>query len=393
MTPISADTGARDVRGQMFKALRCLRWVPTFWWQRLARRRHMTGPLHLILAVADHFEPSFIPDAPGGSYASMDEQERRLDDWGRSYPAVAGPYRDADGYPLRHTYFFPAEQYEKALVQRLAEHCQAGWGEIEIHLHHGITSPDTGGNTRKALVEFRDTLAAHGCLSTWKGQSLPRYAFVHGNWALANSSGGRYCGVDEEMQILAETGCYADFTLPSAPDPAQTAKINSIYECTLPLDRRAPHRQGRDLRQGRAPKTFPLIVQGPLAIQATRRQGRWPLPRIENGELTSTRPPTMDRLRLWRQAAISVQGRPNWVFIKLHCHGMDPRDTRALLGHPMQQFLKSLTEDFARDGHFVHFVTAREMTNILLAACDEREGNPGSFRDYRLRLITPTGCP
>ena len=76
--------------------------------------------------------------------------------------------------------------------------------------------------------------------------------------------------------------------------------------------------------------------------------GRWPSPRIENGELTGARPPTMDRLRLWRQAAISVQGRPNWVFIKLHCHGMDPRDTRALLGHPMQQFLKALTED-ARD--------------------------------------------
>jgi hypothetical protein len=101
----------------------------------------------------------------------------------------------------------------------------------------------------------------------------------------------------------------------------------------------------------------------------------------------------MDRLRLWRQAAISVQGRPNWIFIKLHCHGMDPRDTRDLLGHPMQQFLRSLTEKSARDGHFVHFVTAREMTNILLAACDGRDGNPGSFRDYRLRLITPTGCP
>jgi hypothetical protein len=130
-----------------------------------------------------------------------------------------------------------------------------------------------------------------------------------------------------------------------------------------------------------------------LAIQATRRQGQWPTPRIENGELTAACPPSMDRLRLWRQAAISVQGRPDWVFIKLHCHGMDPRDTQALVGAPMQQFLKALSEDAAREGHSLHFVTAREMTNILLAACDGREGNPGSFRDYRLRLITPTGCP
>jgi hypothetical protein len=33
----------------------------------------------------------------------------------------------------------------------------------------------------------------------------------------------------------------------------------------------------------------------------------------------------------------------------------------------------------------LHFVTAREMTNILLAACDGRDGNPGSYRDYRLK--------
>ena len=42
----------------------------------------------------------------------------------------------------------------------------------------------------------------HGCLSRWDGKGEPRYAFVHGNWALANSAGGRFCGVDSEMQIL-----------------------------------------------------------------------------------------------------------------------------------------------------------------------------------------------
>jgi hypothetical protein len=35
----------------------------------------------------------------------------------------------------------------------------------------------------------------------------------------------------------------------------------------------------------------------------------------------------------------------------------------------------------------VHFTTAREMTNIVLAACDGREGNPNDYRDYRLQLI------
>jgi len=382
-----------SLREQLSKGLRSLRWLPSFYWQQLVRRLPKEGPLHLIIAVADHFEPSIVPGAPAGTYASPDEQERRLEHWCHTYPETVAPYRDADGYPLRHTYFFPAEQYDKAIIERLADHCQAGWGEIEIHLHHGIHGPDTPENTRETLIEFRDALAAHGCLSTWEGQGPPRYAFVHGNWALANSSGGRYCGVDNEMQILAETGCYTDFTLPSAPDPTQTAKINSLYECALPLDRRAPHRRGRDLRRGRPPKTFPLIVQGPLAIHAARRRGRWPVPRIDNGELTGAYPPTLDRLGLWRRAAITVKGRPDWVFIKLHCHGMDPRDTPALPGAPTQQFLQALREDAQRGGHSVHFVTAREMANILLASCDGRDGSPGNFRDYRLRPITPTRCP
>lgn len=384
---------SQSLGGRFARGLRSLRWVPLFYWQQLARRLPTEGPLHLIIGVADHFEPSIVPGAPPVTYASADEQERRLEAWCQLYPATVAPYRDADGYPLRHTYFFPAEQFDKGIIQRLADHCHAGWGEVEIHLHHGIHGPDTADNTRNTLIEFRDALAAHGCLSTWEGQGSPRYAFVHGNWALANSSGGRYCGVDSEMQILAETGCYADFTLPSAPDPSQTAKINSLYECALPLDRRAPHRRGRDLRSDRPPGVFPLIVQGPLAIHSARRAGRWPTPRIDNGQLSRTCPPTPDRLRLWRRAAITVKGRPDWVFIKLHCHGMDPRDTLALLGAPMQQFLQGLSEEAERTGQFVHFVTAREMTNILLAACDGRDGNPGNLRDYRLRLITPTQRP
>jgi len=371
-------------RERILKSLRTLRWAPAFFRQRITRRVPRTGPLHVIIAVADHFEPSMIPDVPSGTYASMDEQERRLEHWCRTYPGAIGEYRDADGFPLRHTYFFPAEQYEKTLIDRLAEHCHAGWGEIEIHLHHGIDGPDTPAGTRKALVEFRDILAAHGCLSAWDGQGRPRYAFVHGNWALANSSGGRYCGVDSEMQILAETGCYADLTLPCAPDPNQTAKINSVYECARPLDRRAPHRSGRDLRTGRPPRTFPLIIQGPLALDFGRLAGRWSALRIENGEISASCPPTRERLHTWQRAAITVRNRPDWIFVKLHCHAMDPRDTSTLLGTPTQAFVRELCEGTESGRYAVHFVTAREMTNILLAACDGRGGSPGDYRDYRL---------
>ena len=79
------------------------------------------------------------------------------------------------------------------------------------------TSPIPPRTHGVSLTEFRDQLAfRHRCLSVEDGSTDPRYAFVHGNFALANSAGGLFCGVDSEMQILAETGCYADLTMPAA---------------------------------------------------------------------------------------------------------------------------------------------------------------------------------
>ena len=372
-----------------FEKMRCiLPWLPNYLWQRCIRRIPDVRPIHLIIALADHFEPAIQPGAR--AFADRCEQERRLEAWCSEYPSVVDAWRDDEGRPLRHTYFYPAEQYDKPLIDRLADHCREGWGEIEIHLHHGVETPDTGKNTRRMLLEFRDALAACGCLSRENGAGPPRYAFVHGNWALANSAKGRFCGVDDEMQILADTGCYADFTLP-APFSAQVRKINAIYECSMPLKSRAPHRCGRNLQCGRRPEILPLMIQGPLMINFGRRKRGWPFPGIEDGALTTTNPPTMRRLRLWKEATITILGRPDWLFIKLHCHGMDPRDEAAMLGAPIQEFLRELVDHpQRRDKYGVHFVTAREMVNIALAACDGNSGNPGRYRDYRFQLIRPS---
>jgi hypothetical protein len=362
-----------------------LPWLPAYVRQRCVRRLPDFRPVHLVIGVADHFEPM---NRTGSDANPVDyrEQERRLKNWCREYPAAVGAWRDEEGQPFRHTYFYPAEEYNEALVDRLAEHCHAGWGEIEIHLHHGVAAPDTAAHTARTLIEFRDALAARGCLSREDGAGAPRYGFVHGNWALANSDHGRFCGVDEEMQILSDTGCYADFTLP-APSSAQIGKINAIYECGLRLNQRAPHRRGVDLRCGRAPSTFPLIVQGPLMIDFGRRKRDRPFPGVENGELSAANPPTIRRLRLWREAAITVQGRPDWVFIKLHCHGMSSLDESAMFGSSIQNFLKELVEGPGNGADYrLHFVTMREMVNIALAACDGRQGNPGDYRDYRYHL-------
>jgi hypothetical protein len=250
-----------------------------------------------------------------------------------------------------------------------------------------MTGPDTEENTRRQLLEFRDILASrHGSLSYFDGVGPPRYAFVHGNFALANTEGGIYCGVDSEMQVLAETGCYADFTLPPGSFyRSHIAKINSLYECSVPLNRRGAHWSGRSLEDGRPARLFPLMVEGPLMMSLGRPGYR--RISIENGNLASTNPPTVPRLRLWKQAGIAVKGRPDWLFIKLQCHGMDPRDRNVMLGAPMVQFLRELIEDAPQRAETIHFVSAREMVNIILAACDGHEGNPGEYRDYRLKRL------
>jgi hypothetical protein len=361
---------------------RCL---PTYAWQRLV---HPTpkGKVHLVIALADHFEPSNIPGLNMG-FAPRDVQQQRLDTWCEEYPRNFADFRDHEGRPLTHTYFYPAEQYDHELLEQLAELCHAGWGEIEIHLHHGMDKPATEESTRQQLVSFRDALAyQHGCLSYEAGSQMPGYSFVHGNFALANCAGGYGCGVDTEMQVLADTGCYVDMTYPAAAfHPAQIAKLNSLYECELPLRQRAPHSYGRDLQAGRPISVFPFMVQGPwmLDFDRTSRSG---FGRLENAALTGRNAPSLRRLDLWKKAAITVGGRPDWLFIKLHTHGMDPVDTENVLRAPMQQFLASLIDAAPERKEILHFVTAREMANIVLAACDGREGNPGDYRDYRFKL-------
>jgi hypothetical protein len=296
--------------------------------------------------------------------------------------------RDHDGTPFRHTNFFPAEQYEFRRLEMMSALQAEGFGEVEVHFHHGVDEPDTAENTRHVLENFRDVLAEeHKCLSREAPNARPMYAFVHGNWALANSAGGRFCGVDSEMQILADTGCYADFTLPSAPDRSQVPKINSIYQCGHQLTEARPHRSGPRLKRGDKP-VLPIIFTGPLVFDWSRRIKGIPIPRIDDGALAQNYPLSLGRLGRWRSAHISVEGRPEWLFIKLYSHGFFEWDQDLMIGEQMKRFMNDVLEFSHRTGEFkVHFASAREAFNMVMAALDNHDGEPGLYRDYRLREI------
>ena len=105
---------ASQPRGLRRKLAYGLKIFPSYAWQRLVR--HVPrGRVHLILALADHFEPAIVP-GDGRARASYQEQEQRLERWCREYPKVVDAWRDSHERAFVHTYFYPAEQYDRGLV-------------------------------------------------------------------------------------------------------------------------------------------------------------------------------------------------------------------------------------------------------------------------------------
>ncbi|MEJ7623922.1 MAG: hypothetical protein WKF34_07995 [Pyrinomonadaceae bacterium] len=368
-----------------------LPWLTRYPWSRAKSFLEQTAfeKKHVIITVANHFEPAWGADGD----LDHNSQMSRLRHYHQLARSMGEAVSDSDGTKFRHSNFYPAEQYHPEILDVMSEMQSEGLGEVEVHLHHGVNKPDTAENLRATLVDFRDTLAErHRCLSRMDGDETPKYAFVHGNLALANSSGGRYCGVDCEMAILQETGCYADMTLPSAPEQSQVGVINKIYECGRALDEAVPHREGvRVSTNGKSP-ALPLIMTGPLVFNWTRRFRGLPLPRIDDGALTGNQPLEIARFNRWMSANITVAGKSDWVFVKLYCHGFFDYDQDACIGEGAKRFFSELIEHGQKSGKFdIHFASAREMFNIVVAAIDGRRGLPGEYRNYRLRSIMETG--
>ena len=354
------------------------RWLPSYL-LRSRRRPHGTTdqPLHVFIAVCDHFEPFHDTDKAGALKA--------LADWQALWPDLVRSHADSSGRGPRHTFFYPVEQYDEDIISRLASLCQQTGSEVEIHLHH---ADDTAESLAAQLRKGAQDLASHGLLSRVP-DGLPRYGFIHGNWALDNSHPqGRHCGVDDELAVLKATGCYADFTLPSAPDPAQVRIINSIYyarEDGKPCShgKGTPAQTGLTEKLADSPEHL-LLIQGPLGLNWRRRKFGL-IPRIENADLTGANPPTLERFQLWTELCPFVRNGPPWVFVKLHTHGGIPRNYRTLLGQPAHRFHQDLARHAAANPNLrYHYVTAREMTNLIHASEAGFNSNPAAALDFRL---------
>lgn len=339
-------------------------WIgPWLKWKLARAFRRRPARRHVYFCFVDHYEPY-------GGTSDKARAHARVRQWLEQYPAIASRHVDSFGNRPKHTYFYPIEEYDGALIEQLKGLCHAGYGDVEVHLHH---DNDTARNFHATIERYVRLLhERHGLLRRDPATGKIVYAFIHGNWALDNSRpDGRWCGVDNEIGILAETGCYADMTMPSAPSDTQTRKINSIYFARGRDGCRKSHDRGRDLRVGEwgAPGEL-LLVQGPLTLNW--RDARFGLiPRIESAELSFDAPPSAHRVRLWGDCGICVKGAEEHVFIKVHTHGATENSMQMLFGGGFELLWTELERQYRRDAeHTLRYVTAWEMYRKIRELAD-----------------------
>jgi hypothetical protein len=357
------------------------RWGLGYLRQRL-RVMGAARPRHLVFCVADHFEPFCRTVLPDGSVTGgMDPETamRRVMDWCRAYKHTVADVRDDDGRRPRHTFFYPWDEYDPKVVDLIGMFCAQGFGEVEVHLHHRADTPE---KLRMRLQACCSTYASeHGLLGRHQGNA--GFVFVHGNWALCNSRpDGDWCGVAAELAVLRESGCYMDCTFPSAPSATQPAFVNQIYYGGDPKSGYCGHRLLAPVRVGEdALPDGLLMVQGPLGFNWNERR-RGGLPRLENGEITQGHPLTKARLRHWRGLHIHVEGKAEWAFVKLHTHGLDAASQEGMTGASARLFHAQMPSWCHELGMQLHYVSARELYNIIKAAEAGKTGSPGDWRDY-----------
>jgi hypothetical protein len=329
-------------------------WFPGYLRSRIHNWRS-PGPSRVWLAIADHFEPYWLK--PSDEVAA-----ERVAVWAKNWPAIAARYADSSGKSPCYTFYYPQEEYRPAFLDALACMARQGIADVDVHIHHDGEGQQ---NFLDRMTGFIEVLVnRHGLLRKQDGRTV--FGFIHGNWALDNSRpDGRFCGLNNEITLLRDLGCYADFTMPSSNSPTQSRLVNTIYWATDdPLQPRSFDR-GVPVRPGAPGSGDLLMIPGPLGLRFAERLR----PRMENGEIAHQDLPTPYRMGLWLDLAPRIG---NNIFIKLYAHGAQERNSKPLLLEGgLDRLFRSLPEVCRRRGHELHYVSTWEMRQAVDRAVRE----------------------
>jgi len=184
------------------------------------------------------------------------------------------------------------------------------------------------------------------------------------------------------LKLLRDLGCFADFTFTTVWDEAQPWMVNTVYEA-VDADRAKSYNRGTPLKVGKGTKGDLLIFEGPL-IFAPSLNPRWLFFYLDDATIHAAIPATERRVDSWVRANIHVEGRPDWVFIKVEGHGAaSDAEIEESLGPHFDRALSYLEKRY-NDGinYVLYYVTAREAYNLVRAAAANRQGDPRPYLDW-----------
>jgi len=325
-------------------------WLPGYIKDRLTTVARKPAK-RLWLLFADHYEPLW-------HRADEDTGAERVARWAARWPAIAEKFRDSAGRPPRYTFFYPEEEYRPRLLEPLERMTSLGIADVEVHLHHDGEGQQ---NFVDRISRFTETLVSrHGLLRKYKGKVT--FGFIHGLWALDNSRpDGRYCGLNNEITLLRDLGCYADFTMPSGASPTQARLINTIYWAVDDPHKSKSYDTGVPVIAGGTASGDLLMIPGPFGLRWAQRLK----PRIEHSELCSYDPATEYRVRRWLELAPRIG---DDIFLKLYTHGTQERHSKYLLEGGLEFTLSLITRECRRAGLDLNFSTAWEMRQAVDSA-------------------------
>ena len=337
-------------------------WLPGYLKDRWSRWLSFEArPKRLWVTITDHYEPF---------WRNTDEQlaRQRVSLWQQHWPEIARRHPDSSGKPARYSFFYPEEEYRPELLDALAEMKRQEIGDVEVHLHHDGEGKQ---NFLDRMGGFIEALhQRHGLLRKRDGRIA--FGFIHGNWALDNSRpDGRWCGLNDEITLLKELGCYADFTMPSGPSPTQARRLNTIYWAKDDPGKPKSYDTGVALHPGDDENGDLLMIPGPFGL----RWGHGRItPRIECAEIAAQDLATPYRVRRWLDLSPRIG---EDVFLKLHTHGTQEKNSTALLLNGGLDRLYELIEtECRRRSMTFYFVSAWQMWQAVDALRREAQPTP-----------------
>lgn len=341
-----------------------------------ADRADSIVPIDIVLCRVDHYEPS-----SGG--VGIEKARERVSAWIRHYSVLAARHKDSSGISLQHTWFYPPH-HPQEFLKDLVELGKAGLGEVEMHLHHNHMQPfpDTDETLRAKILKCIADYSRYGIFCLPNGEKA--FSFIHGDWSLANARGASWCGVNNEIKILKECGCYADFTFPSLGE-AQPSIVNRMYYTSAKLNEPKSYNRGKEIACGTNPAAEEfMMIQGIIGMRWHNAKGNLK-PCVDYSNLDGNDIPFQGRVDFWVKKGITIKGCPNWRFVKLHTHSAKESAHDAVIGSradAMFHYLESKYNDGKK--YRLHYVTARQMYNMVKAAEAGKKGNPREYEDFAI---------